>query len=743
MRFSFFRLLLLFLVAKSSFGQEKLRGFVFGETATNSKIPLPLAHVFWLNSQIGVYTNEKGYFEIDKVDSYNQLVISYVGYKPDTLNIGNNDEISVVLTEIIAQGVEIIERQVSQRINPLGAPKTIELNEKTLRKAACCNLSESFENTPSVDVSFTDAVTGTRQIQMLGLAGKYSLTSQELLPKLRGLNVNQGLSFIPGPWVKSIQVTKGVGPVTNGFESISGQINVELKKPEDSEKLFLNMYYNNNGRTELNFNTKYEINKKWSSALLLHGSIRPVAMDQNNDTFLDNPTGQQINVLNRWKYQGEKGLEAMAGIQFLIDEKQSGQLDFKKSERNTFQKYGIGIDSKYANVWTKIGYVFPNKDRQSIGLQISTSRYEQNSFFGKNDYDASQNSLFANLIFQTANITESQTLRAGLSLIYDQFSEKVNIENFNRQENVPGIFTEYTFKPSTKFLASLGARLDNHSIFGTYFTPRIHLKFSPYSRSHIRFSAGQGRQTANVFSDNLSVFASSRQIGIMANKTLPAYGLKQEIAWNYGLNFSQNFTLDYREGSFTIEYYRTDFVNQVVVDYDFAPNTLLIYNLNGKSYSNSFQTELSYEIIRRFDLSLAYRYLDVKTEYLKNGLLEKALVPPHRAFINLAYETKSKLMFDFTAQWFSSRRLPKTDLNPIEHQLPTYSPSYFYLHSQISKSFKKGLEIYLGIENMADFRQNDPILDSNNPYGLYFDSSMTWGPIFGRMYYLGFRYTLK
>lgn len=724
---------------------ENIKGIVYGIGQDGKKTALPMANVYWENTQTATITDNQGKFKIQKNKNSNSLIVSFVGYLPDTLKITREKNLEVNLQESVElDEVAIVSRKKGMEtdfLNPLGVRK---IGEKELNKAACCNLSESFETNPSVDVSFTDAVTGTRQIMMLGLAGPYSQITRENMPDIRGLSAIYGLTYIPGTWIQGIQLIKGTGSVVNGFESIAGQINVEMKRPNCDEKVFLNAYANEAGRLEGNANLRLFKNEKWSSSLLLHASNNSLKHDKNDDGFLDKPLMKQYVLLNRWELRNSNGLHFEFGGKGTYIDNLGGQLSFDlKSDEGTTNAWGMHIETKRLDAWTKIGKVNPNKEYQSIGVQISGSYHDQNSFFGLNNYDASQTSLYGNVIFQSIIGNTNHKYRTGISFQMDDYIEDFNLINFNRQEIVPGAFFEYTYSHLDKFNLVAGIRADHHNLFGTFFTPRMHARYAPSENTIFRISAGKGHRTANIISENTGLLATSRQIIIQSdlNNGKP-YGLDQEIAWNYGINLTQHFTLDYREGLISLDFYRTDFENQIIVDLEQNPQQAVFYNLNGKSYSNSFQAQLDYEIIKRLDFRVAYRWYDVKTNY-DGELKSKPLVAENRAFINLGYETRNFWKFDYTLNWQGSKRVPSTLSNPEQYQVSDQSPEFYTMNFQITKSWKKLFDIYVGVENILDYKQKNPIISSDQAFGPYFDSSLIWGPVFGRGIYIGLRYKIK
>jgi outer membrane receptor for ferrienterochelin and colicin/copper chaperone CopZ len=722
-----------------------ITGVILEETKKGKLLPLTNATVNLLNSNNSNATDSLGVFQLEGTVP-SKIVISYVGYKTDTVDITSASDIKIILKNSSTSNlheVVVTSRTASTFISSLSTFNTLNIGSRELTKAACCNLSESFETSPSVDVSYTDAVTGIKQIQLLGLAGNYTQIITENTPEIKGLASVYGLSFIPGPWIESIQVTKGTGSVANGYESIAGQINVEEIKPDKADKLFINSYANALGRLETTLNLSKTINDKWSTALLTHANGVVAKTDGNKDGFLDIPVGRQINAISRWRYADAKGLFAQFALKILNDHRRSGQTDFDPdTDKFTTNKYGVGINVEQYAFSGKLGYVFPQQKYKSIGFIFSASTYNNDSYYGLTSYNGKQNSIYANLIYQSIIGTTEHKYRAGLSFASDNYNETVIATNYKRTETVPGIFGEYTFTPNAKFTAVAGLRFDYHNEYGLITTPRLNLKYDFTPKTNLRFSAGSGFRTANIFAENIGLFASSRQYTIVSPVSNYGYGLSPEKAWNYGFNFVHNFKINNHSGSFSLDAYRTDFTNQVVIDVDASPQKILFYNLAGKSYSNSLQVELNYQPIQKLDVRLAYRWLDVKTDY-SGTLLQKPLIAKQRAFINIAYETNNHWKFDYTTQWFSKKRLPNTNSNPVDKQMQSYSPSYIQMSGQITKQFGSKWDVYIGAENITNYKQKNLIISADQPFSQYFDASLVWGPVNGRMIYAGMRFKLK
>jgi len=701
------------------------------------KETLPGANVYWAGTQIGTTSNKDGEFHLDFPDKTDPvLVISYIGYKSDSIYIDHGQhEVEIILSvNNTLKEVVITNKASGTFISRLDPIYTQNITGAELQKAACCNLSESFETNASVDVSFSDAVTGAKQIQLLGLRGTYSQIMTENIPNLKGLATSFGLGYIPGSWMESIQVSKGTSAVRNGYEAIAGQINIEYLKPDEADKLFLNAYVNMHGKIEGNAISAFKINEKWSTAIFAHAENLSNKVDDNDDSFLDMPLLTQFNVLNRWKYHHNNFITQF-GFKVLDENRTGGQTDFSTDMvRDTSNPYGINVKTNRYEVFWKGGHIFKNRPATSVAMIQNFTHHKQNSYFGLNDYNAEENSYYLNLLFQSYIGNTRHTFTTGFNFEMNNFIENLNDSSFNRFERVPGVFFEYTYKLDEKLSIIAGIRGDYHNIFGAFATPRFHLRYAITEKTILRASAGMGYRTANIIAENNTMLATSRQLFIVEDP-------RQEKAVNAGINITQYVDILGRELRLSAEVYHTSFMNQVILDFDRDPQAIYVYNLDGKSYSNSYQVEASYELFNRFDMTLAFRYNDVKMT--TNGELQnKALLNRYKGLINLSYTTNlKKWQFDFTTQFNGTSRIPSTMGNPPEYQRGTSSPAYTIINAQVTKYYRKW-NIYIGGENLTNYKQKDPIIAADKPFGKYFDSSMIWGPVSGMNIYLGLRFTL-
>ncbi len=709
--------------------------------------PVIAGSVYWAGTTTGVFTDENGLFEIPARAGNNLLVAGYVGLVPDTINVEEyeGEFISIELNQPVALNtVEVVSRNKSTAISWVSPIKVEKISTKELQKAACCNLAESFETTPSVDITFSDAITGTRQIQMLGLSGPNTQIMRENMPDVRALSSLNGLLFTPGHWVKGIQLNKGTGSVTNGYESVAGQINVELFQSCEGREVSVNGYTNQAGRMELNLLGRNFLDKeeKYSTGILLHGKYQNIKFDNNNDGFLDSPLGHTLIGANRWKFLLKNGWRTQVGVKGTLFNNRSGQEDFDFREdwlKN--EKWGMENEVRRLEGWWKMGRVFADAPWKSFGIQMSGVFHDQDSRYGLKNFNALQQSLYGNFIYKNIIGNTNHEYKTGASIVYDNISENYEDNNFSREEIVPGAFFEYSYLNGEKLTLVTGLRLDYHNIYGAFLTPRAHLRYAPWEKGVFRVSAGRGQRTPNLFIENNAIFVSNRQLELPeGNSDLP-YGAKAEVAWNFGINYVQEWSVRNRDLVLSLDYFHTRFENQLVADFEDV-RKIRFYNLEGPSFSNSFQVQADYELFPKFDVRLAYRLFDVQISYL-DGLKEKPLLARHRSFINLAYETESQWKFDWTLNRQGRKRIPSTISNPESYQMEEYSPAYYLMSAQVTKSFKNNFELYIGGENLLNYIQKDPILAADQPFGEHFDSSLIWGPVFGRNVYLGFRYKIN
>lgn len=653
------------------------------------------------------------------------LTLAYNGFASTDI-IYNNDTINA---ERNLQEVKITSRR-SGTSRMGGAVNGISVNREELFKAACCNLGESFTTNPSVDVSYSDAATGAKQIKLLGLSGTYVQMLTENMPDFRGAASPYALGYVPGSWMKSIQVSKGAASVKNGYESITGQINVEYKKPEDEQGAEVNLYGNSKGRIEANVDANVNINRGLATEILFHHENSLTDHDSNGDGFMDMPMVEQYNVQNRWYWKQGKYL-FHGGLTALKEIRNSGQM-----HRHAADNFNISLHTNRYSAYAKNAFIL-NPDRgTNIALMASASMHQLDGTFGYKGYRANEKNLYASLMFETT-YNKEHNISLGLSLNHDYLGQDVrylkntDFENVDEKETTPGAYAQYTYTLGTKLTAMAGLRVDHSSIYGTFWTPRFHVKYAPNEILSIRLSAGKGYRTVHALAEYNYLLSSSRQLVID--------DLRQEEAWNYGLSTALNIPLLGNTLKLNAEYYYTHFSNQAVVDYDSDKSQIRIENLDGKSYSHTIQIDATYPIFKGMSMTAAWRYNDVKATY--GGVLrEKPLTSRYKALLTASYKTPLGLwQFDATLQINGGGRMPDPYLRSDgSMSWDNRYHAFEQVSAQITRWFHRWA-IYVGGENLTGFKQKTPILGATNPWSSDFEPTLVWGPVEGVMVYAGIR----
>jgi outer membrane receptor protein involved in Fe transport len=612
------------------------------------------------------------------------------------------------------QNVTITSRRSGTR-RMMGAVNGVMINREELFKAACCNLGESFTTNPSVDVNYSDAATGAKQIKLLGLSGTYVQMLTENLPNFRGAAAPFSLDYVPGPWMNSIQVSKGSSSVRNGYESITGQIDIEYLKPDNDEGVTVNLYGGTLGRLEANADANVHLDDKLSTEVLAHYQDDFGHHDVNDDGFLDQPNVRQWNLQNRWKWKGAHYM-FHGGLALVKEKREGGQTHHTAPD--VHHLYKIGVETDRYEGYMKHAFIIDPEKGTNIALMGNASMHLLEANYGEKHYSVNQKNAYAQLLFET-NFTEHHNLSTGLSLNYDYLTR-------DDKETTPGAYVQYTYNLNDKVVAMAGIRADHSSRYGTFVTPRFHLKLTPSEIVSLRLSAGKGYRTVHALAENNNLLASGRQLVVD--------DLEQERAWNYGVSSSFYIPLFDKTLKLNAEYYHTHFSQQAVIDYDSNPNAILITNLDGKSYSNTVQIDATYPIVQGLELTAAWRWNDVKCTY-GGELMEKPLTSRYKGLVTASYKTPLGLwQFDATLQLNGGGRMP----TPVNGLWDERFKAYEQVSAQITRWFRH-FSVYIGGENLTGFRQKKTIINAEDPWSASFDPTMVWGPVHGRMFYAGIR----
>ena len=751
----------------------------------NTEQPLIGASLYWKNTTAGATTSVDGTFSIRRVSGFETLVVDYLGYDILELEMSNKDE-NIVTIKLTPSAVDIDEVVIEgqQRGNYAkqgGIARQEQISFAGLCKMACCSLAESFENSASVTVGYSDAISGARQIKMLGLAGTYTQILDENRPIMQGAGATYGLSYTPGMWLNSIQVSKGVASVTAGHEAITGQINLEHRKPTDDERFFLNLYFDSELRPEINISSAFPLtkNKSLSTVIMAHGSLDTASHDMNKDGFSDMPKSNQINVANKWLWQNSGGVQLRWGWKVINENRLGGQMGYKKGlyEEMTTNLdsdiYGSAIHNRNINTYVKagipVGYerTFTGDPadavQNNVAMIFDYDNYLTDSYFGRSKVDVNENTFRFNVTY-AHYFTQRSSLNAGASFyarmmddVYSHYGSRVdnNIWGLTNNSTLmePGIFAEYTYQIDEKFSLVAGIRGDYALVGDNYYvkdvknqfliTPRAHIKWSITPRTTLRASAGLGSRRQNLVTDNIWMMTTSREIFNLDN-----LHDDMEQALTVGGSLTQTFRLAGDDmATISFDYFRSQFFNTMVFDQETADNSILIYNTTGRSFTDNYQVDFNWTPFRGFDLFATFRYTNAKITVERDGkqtLVERPLTSRYKGLINIQYAVR-RWVFDVTAQLNGPVRLPELDGDLVKAvESPNLSPIYPMFFAQVSYKMSN-LTLYLGCENIANYMQGHnghgqaPILGGDAPYDPGFNSSAVWGPLMGRKFYIGLR----
>jgi outer membrane receptor for ferrienterochelin and colicins len=733
----------LFISASWALQAQTLKGVITDEHGES----LPGATVYWKNTTKGVIAEMDGRYEIERLEGNNILVINFVGYNPAEIEVAPDQEVLDITIEghVNLETVEVVGQASDHAFSTLDNRNIETIGHGELRKSACCSLAESFETNASVDVTYSDAVTGTKEIQMLGLRGVYTQFLTEKRPALNGLASPYALEYIPGTWLESIQIAKGAGSVESGFSAIAGQINTELMKPWEDKPVFVNLFGSTMERGEANIHLNKALSKNWSTGVLLHGSFTQNQIDHDDDTFLDQPNKEFLTGLYRLFFTHPEW-EAQFNVQALRDRRTGGQIVPKGATGDYF------IMSQLANRVDAFGKVAFNGFRnegQGIGFIWNYVWHDVNSRVGRNTHIGTQQTMYGNLLFKTPLFASTDhKFATGLNFQWDDFDEYLNDTDISRQESTIGGYAEYSFHPEIESCSNpdfwwqrfgfiAGIRYDYHNQFGPMLSPRVSAKYNFSEESIVRLSLSKGFRSANIVAENYSVLATNRTFEVETPLNL-------EEAWTGGLNFTYNFPFLADRATIAFDAFRTWFQNQIVMDVEEDYTKVFFFNLDGPSYSNSLVTTFSFKPIKQLEAKVAYKFTDVKTTYL-SGLRERPLVARHRGLVTLGYETLNKRwMVNLIAQIVGPQRLPDNSQIPaaLLTNHPEYSPTYATFNAQVTRVIRPNFEIYVGGENLSNYRQHFPIIGFTDPFGEYFNGMQVYAPTMGAVGYVGIRWWL-
>ena len=752
---------------------------VIGKVLDAQGKPLPGASVYWADTSVGVATDLEGKFTLYRVKDNNALVATFLGYTNDTIRVEQKmREVEFRLAEGVVVDAVVVEGGLGNYIRQDGLLKSENISFAGLCKMACCNLAESFENSASVTVGFSDAISGARQIKMLGLAGTYTQILDENRTIMRGLSAPYGLSYTPGMWLSSIQVSKGISSVTAGHEAITGQINLEHRKPTDEERFFLNLFLDSHLKPEFNLSSAIPVtkDKRLSTVILAHGAYGTMNHDGNKDGYRDTPLARTGSVANRWLWQGKNGEQVRWGVKYLYDHRIGGQMGYNtkmhkdsyfdngmswRENWHTKKIYGSEVENQEAGAYFKIGmpvgeavYDKENNEelRSNIAIVVDYDFFNESSYFGADkEYFGRQHMTTANAMY-AHYFTPRSSLISGISASSRWVKERLfdwvggatptNLLTPNRNESEVGAYTEYTFNLKDKLSVVAGIRYDYAFYFRKHLiTPRAHVKWNITPTTILRGSVGLGHRPTDIITDNIGVLATGRAVKVEMDSRD-----RMEKALTAGGSLSQSFsTFAPNDLTISVDYFYTRLFNTVIVDQERDASNIYIYEMGGMSRTHTAQIDITWTPIKRFDIFATFRYTDSRYTINHNGapmLVERPLVGRYKALINLQYATNMrKWVFDLTAQLNGPARIPTQTGDMSDSYLSNGGKPYPMLFAQVSRRIKKW-EIYLGCENIIGFKQKEPIIMADDPYSTAFNSSLVWGPLTGQKVYVGVRFNL-
>jgi len=743
------KIVLLFLLSLQIFSQDNsIKGTILGD---NSEALIG-SSIYWINTQIGTTTDENGFFSLSKEGIKDKrLIATYIGYQSDTIKISNQRLLIVnLISNNSLKEIELSENRVDIYIDPLKPIKTETITRKELEKAACCDLAGCFETQASVETKTTNVLTNTKELSMLGLSGVYNQILVDGLPNVVALGFVHGVSSIPGTLIDNIHISQGLASTQQGFESITGQISIDLKKPSLTEKLFTNIYYNSFSDKQANIDYSFKLGN-WNSIIGLHSTQPANKIDRNNDNFLDLPLTTKYSLYNKWIYglENNTNFYSSTSIRFLTENKVGGELDFDENIHlggNEF--YGQVVDYNQFEINTKNSYQL--NDKNVILAQAFFTLQDQNAIYGTTEYVVDQTQFYLSLDNQFT--WNTHTLKSGVSLRKLDLNEEVILKDnlisgltyertyggeYNKDEFIPGIYLENNFNWRSNAVQLItGLRVDHHNEFGIFITPRSLFKYNFTENTTARVCLGSGWRTVNLFSEYIQILSSNREIQIEEN-------LNPEKAINFGANFLHSISRENLDIQIIIDLYKTSFSNQIWPEYFVNSNYIYVNNFEGKSISNSFQTDLTFDLYKKFKLKLAYNYLDVFR--MEHGHKHQfPFYSKHHALTTFSYQPADKdWHFDTRLHWFGKKKILNTSgyIDPHDAHTNPKSDPYTTISGQITKEFND-FEIYFGCENILNFRQENPIINPENPFSYDFDIANTWGPTKGREFYIGFRYKI-
>lgn len=716
-----------------------------GVVTTDEDVILPGAQL-WIagREEQAVYSNDFGDFIIPWPRGVEActLYTRHVGYRPDTLMLEQAGYYHIRLEVLdISDPVLVAGRREGQFISGQNPIKTEVISAIELTKAACCDLAGCFNTNASVQSVTSNIITQAKELRILGLGGVYNQVLEDGFPMFYAASYTYGMGTLPGPMVENIYISKGANSVLQGWDGISGQINVEMKTPRESPRLFANAYLNSFGEHQYNaFATQK--GERWNNLFGVH-VVQPAGrIDRDEDTFLDVTRLKRFRIHDRihYRHEDDKGISASASASWLWEERLGGQYDFRERDAGSDQIYGQLIRYQQPSVWMRAAYRW-DKNRRVVVL-LNGQSHDQDSWFGLMHFRAKQQLAQSVIQFEHRN-ERGDDFKAGVSYRYFHLDENLDFRHnplglphggdYLREDHIVGAFAErISYFLDNRLTWIAGMRVDRHQHFGVQWTPRTLLKYDPLEGTSLRASTGMGWRLANVFTENVLILASNRAVFIEPD-------LSPERALNWGINITQRIPIGDWLGRVGADYYQTHFSNQIFPDFDRSPTQVLLENFTGEAISRAFQLDFDLSNSQGWELKAAYNYLDVY-RVIEGRKQVLPFNPTHRLLGVLSYiPVKRPWQVDVHVNWYGEQVLPDTRLSPEPFQRELSSDPFYLVNAQFTWRFSDW-DVYGGCENIFDFRQLRPIISWEDPFSPYFDTSSVWGPTRGREWYVGLRW---
>ncbi len=729
----------IFILSGSILAQNEQTG-IKSQLVDQSGTPIIGAWISINHTGPKVQTDENGYFILNTVTWPAHLDVDLGDENIVHVNVSDTTAaLKITANKVVELKEVVIKEKVNRELNTLETRNVETIGKREFQKAACCRLSESFDNSGSVSVSETDAVTGAKEMEILGLRGIYSLMTLDNMPDFSGINYPFALDMIPGTWLNQVAISKGISNAINGSNGFSGQVNIGLKNPFEEPPLFVNVYGNTMGRFEANVHlNKVLKNPAFATGLFVHGSKNFVKTDYNNDNYLDMPLSSQFNVLYKIAMNGLGPWESGLSVHFVKDQREAGQANVDPEH-----PYVAKSDAQRFAISGNTGFVGFDKEGRTMGFKYQYSNNLLDANYGALNYAGKQTKGYFQALYEDRFDEGNHIIYAGGSLLAEKLEQVISNGDYDRKEFVPGVYAEYSYNPEltadSRFVKRFGLvatiRADFHNLYGTQVAPTLTAKYNLSQDQVVRANIGKGYRTPYFFTDNISSFVNGRQFSIESE-------LEAEEAINYGVSYVLKSKIADRNFTFNGDLYQTSFQNQIIVDQETDLKSVRVSNLEGNSKTTSGLLSSSYDVIDGFNVKVAYKWNHIVFD--QQGIeVHKMLVPKHRVLLALHYTTwDENWEFSNTTTWLGNQEyLVRTLENGNAIQERHEAKPYLTTNAQVTRKFK-AFDIYVGGENLTNERQKLPIQGMDNPQGSLFDVSQVYAPLMGIRGYVGLRWTL-